>query len=144
MWLFWRFAAFIHWGSVDWELLKIYSNGLREVVISYLRCWWDVDYGGLCVRLKPTWPPYSAKPVYISDPGRHPHPGWASEHMAMKILFMFSPGKELRGLSPNFHIHVCLWAIYIYPGSVHILSCSCIRIGRLILEIYQSLTDIWV
>ncbi len=27
---------------------------------------------------------------------------------------------ELRGLSPNFHIFMCLWAIYIFPGSVHI------------------------
>ncbi len=28
---------------------------------------------------------------------------------------------ELRGLSPNFHIHVCLWAIYIFSGSVYIV-----------------------
>ncbi len=27
---------------------------------------------------------------------------------------------ELRGLSPNFHIFMCLWAIYIFPGSIHI------------------------
>ncbi len=48
---------------------------------------------------------------------------------------------ELRGLSPNFHIHTCLWAIYIFSGSGHIVPCSIT--GRLILEIYKSLSQIY-
>ncbi len=37
---------------------------------------------------------------------------------------------------------MCLQAIYIFPGSFHIFPCS--RIGKPILEIYKSVTDIWV
>ncbi len=37
---------------------------------------------------------------------------------------------------------MCQWVIYIFPGLVHIFSSS--RIGRQILEIYKSLTDVWV
>ncbi len=50
--------------------------------------------------------------------------------------------KELHGPSPNSYI-LCLWDIYIFPGSVHIFVYR--KIDRLILETYKSLTDsIWV
>ncbi len=37
---------------------------------------------------------------------------------------------------------MCLWAIYIFPGLVHMFSCS--TIDRPILKICNCLTDIWV
>ncbi len=47
---------------------------------------------------------------------------------------------ELRGLSPNFHIHVSVSDLYI-PMIVPHISSS--RIGRPIVGIYKSLTDTW-
>ncbi len=49
------------------------------------------------------------------------------------FVAVYIPVKELRGLSTNFHIHVSVSNLYsIFPGLVHIFSCS--RIGIPILE----------
>ncbi len=53
-------------------------------------------------------------------------------------LFLFW---ELRGLSPNFHIHVSVTNLYIARIGPHI---SCSRIDRSVVGIYKSLTDTWI
>jgi hypothetical protein len=54
-------------------------------------------------------------------------------------IYVF-PEKELRGLSPNFRIHVSVTDLYIYYR-IRSTFFSCSRIGRPIRGIYKSLTE---
>jgi hypothetical protein len=58
-------------------------------------------------------------------------------YTATKIPFMYS----FSGNWAAIFTFTCLWAINIFPGSVHIFPWG--RTGRPILEIYKALTDIY-
>ncbi len=55
-----------------------------------------------------------------------------------RYVFLFW---ELRGLSPNFHIHVCELFIYSQDQFTYFPAAE---LGRLILGMYKSLTGIWM
>ncbi len=61
------------------------------------------------------------------------------EHCNENPIYVF-PEKNCAA-SVSVTTLMCLWAIYIFPGSVHIFSCS--RLGRPVLGIYKSLTYSW-
>jgi hypothetical protein len=59
-------------------------------------------------------------------------------YTATKSPFVYSPKRNCTA-SVTITIFMCLWAIYIFPGSVHIFPAA--GIGRPILGIYKLLTD---
>ncbi len=84
-------------------------------------------------------------PLPLPTGGTHgSHTPWQHQHSkytATKIPFMYSFSGNCAASVP-ITTFVWLRPNYIFPGSVHIFGCS--KIDGPILEIYQSLTDIWV
>ncbi len=64
----------------------------------------------------------------------------SSLHCNKNPIYVF-PEKKFAASVP-ISTFMCLWAICIFPGSVHIFSCS--RIGKPLVWIYKSLTDTWI
>jgi hypothetical protein len=64
--------------------------------------------------------------------------GWTALQRNSVYIFLFW---DLRGLSPNFHIHVSVSDLYIPRIGPHISSS---RKDRPIVEIYNSFTDTWM
>ena len=78
---------------------------------------------------------FFSTPIIVNS-RRAPSPVHCNENSIYVFLF-----RELRGLSPNFHIHVSVSDLYIPRIGPHI---SCSRIGRSIVGICKSLTDTWM
>ncbi len=107
-----------------WKILKAYVTVFNPCILT---CWHSLS------GVPSTW-----RGVFhrgTDGTASSPPPASCSIRTATKIPFMYSfSGNSAATVSiPTF---MCLWAIYIFPGSVHIFGCS--KIGRLILEIKEA------
>jgi hypothetical protein len=77
--------------------------------------------------------------VHSIAPGINP-PTYGKKRALQRKSMLCIPFLGIVRPQSQFATFMCLWAIYIFLGSVHMFGCS--KIDRLILEIYKSLTEI--
>ncbi len=82
---------------------------------------------------------YAMRSSVLEPPGVHTQDHW---HTAKKIQIYVCPEKKLRGLSPNFHIHVSVSDLYIPTIGPPIFLQPNRQTNRG--NMYKSLTETWM
>ncbi len=107
-----------------------------------LRC---LTVSGLCAMSATKTAPQPPTPATPPHPGRPPGPRppffpKMDQHCNENPIYLF-PEKELRGLRPNFHIHVSVSLLYIPSIGTYIFVQQNRQANRVI---YKSLTGTWM
>ena len=120
----------------SWISLYVYPFSMRDL---YRKIQFSIFFpskSGLC-GLDARTPEFRSEYAIYR---KHTLSRWKLLHCNDNTIYIFLFW-ELRGLSSNFHIHVSVCDLYIPRIGPHISSS---RKGRLVVGIYNSLTDTWM
>ncbi len=96
----------------------------------------DIIFGLLIVKKRANCTFFSYVIDRWNEGGRY-----TAKILYRKLYKKIFPERKLRGLSPNFYMHIYLWAIYTFQRSVCLFRCR--KIGGPILGINKSVTNVW-